>query len=317
MKQVDLGNKTAFGEFILLGFSDLPQYQTVLFVVFLLILLITLLGNSVIITILSLSPQLHNPMYFFLGNLSFLDICLTLVTVPQMLKNFLVEKKSISFSGCMAQIYFFLTFSSTEDFLLAVMAFDRYVAICNPLHYTMLMKKRLCIQLVVGSWVTATLDAILNTVLTSRLSFCGPNKIDHFLCEMTPLFKLSCSDIFLNEMVIFTEGTLVVMGSFSVILVSYVRIITAILKIHSAEGRSKAFSTCSSHLVVVTLYFGTTIFMYFRPSSSYSLTKDKVASMMYTILAPMLNPFIYSLRNNEVKGTLRRVIFERIFSQKM
>ncbi|XP_029437362.1 olfactory receptor 1F1-like [Rhinatrema bivittatum] len=315
--QVDKENQTTYGEFILLGFSNIPQYQTVLFVVFLLILLITLLGNSVIITILSLSPQLHNPMYFFLGNLSFLDICLILVTVPQMLKNFLVEKKTISFAGCMAQMHFFLTFCSAEEFLLAVMAYDRYVAICNPMHYTMLMRKRFCIQLVVGSWVTATLDAILNTVLTSRLSFCGPNEINHFLCEMAPLFKLSCSDTFLNEMVIFTEGTLVVMGSFSFILVSYVRIITAILKIHSSERRIKAFSTCSSHLVVVTLYFGTLIFMYFRPSSSYSLTTDKVASMMYGNLVPMLNPFIYSLRNNEVKRALRRAVFERIFAQKM
>ncbi|XP_029437364.1 olfactory receptor 1F1-like [Rhinatrema bivittatum] len=310
MKQTDRENQTTYGVFILLGFSDLPQYQTVLFVVFLLILLITLVGNSVIIAILSLNPQLHNPMYFFLGNLSFLDICLTLVTVPQLLQNLLVEKKTISFTGCMAQMYFFLTFSSAEDFLLAVMAYDRYVAICNPLHYTMLMRKRLCIQLVVGFWVTATLDAILNTVLTSRLSFCGPNEINHFFCDMTPLFKLSCSDTFLNEMVIFTEGTLVVMGSFSFILVSYIWIIITILKIHSAEGKSKAFSTCSSHLVVVTLYFGTTMFMNFRPSSSYSLTKDKVASVMYTILAPMFNPFIYSLRNNEVKGALRRAIFQ-------
>ncbi|XP_029437361.1 olfactory receptor 1F1-like [Rhinatrema bivittatum] len=314
MNQVVKENQTT--EFILLGFSDLPQYQMALFAVFMLTMLIALVGNSIIIAILSLNPQLHNPMYFFLGNLSFLDICLTLVTVPQMLKNFLVEKKTISFTGCMAQVYFFWNFTSAEDFLLAVMAFDRYVAICNPLHYTMLMKKRLCIQLVVGLWVTANLDAILQTVLTSRLSFCGPNEINHFLCEMTPLFKLSCSDTFLNEMVIFIEGTLVVMGSFSVILISYVWIITVILKMHSAERRSKAFSTCSSHLVVVTIYFGTTIFMYFRPSNSNFLTKEKVASVMYCILVPMLNPFIYSLRNNEVKRAFRRAIFERIFAQK-
>ncbi|XP_030042251.1 olfactory receptor 1F1-like [Microcaecilia unicolor] len=276
--------------------------------VFLIILLITFCGNSVIITILNVDSQLHTPMYFFLGNLSFVDICLSLVTVPQVLKNLLLEKKTISFAGCMAQVYFFLTFANVEDFLLAVMAYDRYVAICNPLHYTMLMSRRLCVQLMAGSWVLANLDAILHTVLTSKLSFCGSNEINHFLCDMAPLFKLSCSDTFVNEIVIFTEGTLVVMGPFIFILVSYVQIIGAILKIHSAEGRSKAFSTCSSHLAVVTLYFGTIIFMYFRPSSSYSLTKDRLASVMYTILAPMLNPFIYSLRNNKVKGALRRMI---------
>ncbi|XP_040181090.1 olfactory receptor 1361-like [Rana temporaria] len=303
-------NSTLITDFVLSTFSDLHNYQTALFAVFLLILVITLAGNLVIIVLTCWDSHLQSPMYFFLGNLSFVDICLSLVTVPQMLKNFLLDLKSrvILFESCMAQIYFFLTFANVEDFLLAVMAYDRYIAICDPLRYVVVMNKKIRFQLIAGCWLLSTANSILHSTLTSRLSYCRSNLINHFLCDMVPLFKLSCSDTTINELVIFTEGFVVVSGPFLFILVSYINIILAILKIHSAEGRSKVFSTCSSHLAVVIFYFGTIMFTYFRPSSSYSLTRDRVASVMYTVLAPMLNPFIYSLRNKDVKQALQRLM---------
>ncbi|KAM3911213.1 olfactory receptor 1E16-like [Leptodactylus fuscus] len=301
-------NLSLVTEFILSTFADLHSYQLELYVVFLLILIITIAGNSAIITLAVSDSQLKGPMYFFLANLSFVDICLSLVTVPQMLRNFLLDlkKRVILFGGCMAQVYFFLTFANVEDFLLVVMAYDRYVAICYPLHYVTLMNIRLSAKLVAFCWVLSTANAILHTTLTSRLSYCESNLINHYLCDMVPLFKLSCSDTTINQLVIFTEGSIVVAGPFLIILGSYVRIIFAILKIRSAEGRRKVFSTCSSHLFVVTFYFGTILFMYFRPTSSYSLTRDRIASVMYTILAPMLNPFIYTLRNKDVQMASRR-----------
>ncbi|XP_018414828.1 PREDICTED: olfactory receptor 1361-like [Nanorana parkeri] len=303
-------NSTLITEFVLSTFSDIHEYQTALFAVFLLILMITVTGNLVIIVLTCWDSNMQSPMYFYLGHLSFVDICLSLVTVPQMLKNFLLDlnRRVILFEGCMAQIYFFLTFANVEDFLLAVMAYDRYVAICDPLHYTVVMSKRLRIQLIASCWLLSTANSILHTTLTSRLSYCRSNLINHFLCDMVPLFQLSCSSTIINELVIFTEGSIVVMGPFLFILVSYIHIILAIFKIHSAGGRSKVFSTCSSHLSVVIFYFGTIMFTYFRPSSSYSLTKDRVASVMYMVLAPMLNPFIYSLRNKDVKQALQRLM---------
>ncbi|XP_075690678.1 olfactory receptor 1Q1-like [Rhinoderma darwinii] len=306
-------NSSSVTEFILSTFADLHDYQLELFVVFFSILTISITGNLAIITLIFSDPHLQAPMYFFLANLSFVDICLSLVTVPQMLKNFLIDLKRrvILFGGCMTQIYFFLTFANVEDFLLAVMAYDRYVAICDPLHYVLVMNRRLSAQLVAICWILSTANAILHTTLTSRLSYCESNQINHYLCDMVPLFKLSCSDTTINELVIFTEGSIVVAGPFLFIIASYVRIIFAILKIRSAEGRRKVFSTCSSHLAVVTFYFGTILFMYFRPSSSYSLTKDRVASVMYTTLAPMLNPFIYTLRNKDVQQASRK-LFSRI-----
>ncbi|XP_056396141.1 olfactory receptor 1F1-like [Hyla sarda] len=306
-------NSSSVTEFILSTFADLQSYWLWLFVGFLVILIITITGNLAIIVLSLYDSQLHGPMYFFLANLSFIDICLSLVTVPQMLKNFLLDlqRRVILFGGCMAQIFFFLTFANVEDFLLAVMAYDRYMAICHPLHYVIVMKRRLCAQLVAFCWVLSIANAILHTTLTARLSYCKSNYIDHYLCDMVPLFKISCSDTIINQMVIFTEGLIVVASPFLLILVSYVRIISTILKIRSAKGRKKVFSTCSSHLTVVTFYFGTILFMYFRPRSSYSLIKDRVASVMYTILAPMLNPFIYTLRNKDVQRASRK-LFARI-----
>ncbi|KAG8545210.1 hypothetical protein GDO81_021217 [Engystomops pustulosus] len=302
-------NSSSVTGFILSTFADLHSYQLELFVTFFIILIVTIVGNLSIIALTFSDSQLQAPMYFFLANLSFVDICLSLVTVPQMLKNLLLDLKErvITFGGCMAQIYFFLTFANVEDFLLAVMAYDRYLAICDPLHYVIVMNRRLSAQLVAICWVLSTTNAILHTSLTWRLSYCESNQINHYLCDMVPLFKLSCSDTTVNQLVIFTEGSVVVAGPFVFITASYVRIIFVILKIRSAKGRRKVFSTCSSHLGVVTFYFGTIMFMYFRPSSSYSLTKDRIASVMYTVLAPMLNPFIYTLRNKDVQQASRKL----------
>ncbi|XP_068104088.1 olfactory receptor 1f45-like [Hyperolius riggenbachi] len=307
---MEKANSTLGTQFILSTFSDLHKYQTVLFVVFLFILVITVLGNLTILVLTCSDSQLQSPMYFFLGNLSFVDICMTLVTVPQMLKNFLLELhgRVISFEGCIAQVYFFLKFANVEDFLLAVMAYDRYIAICDPLHYVVVMHKRLRIRFIVGCWLLSTANAVLHAGLTSRLSYCQSNFLNHFLCDMVPLFKIACSDISINQLVIFTEGSIVVAGPFILIVVSYIFIMRAIFKIRSAEGRRKVFSTCSSHLIVVTFYFGTILFTYFRPPSSFSQTKNWVASLMYTIFAPMFNPFIYSLRNKDVQQAAQRFL---------
>ncbi|KAJ1130955.1 hypothetical protein NDU88_009299 [Pleurodeles waltl] len=310
-------NKSMVSEFILLGLSDRPELQILLFVMFLKMYLVTVLGNSVIIRAISTTPQLHTPMYFFLGNLSFVDMCFTSVTVPKLLVNILSEKKSISVAGCITQLSFFISLAGMECALLTVMAYDRYVAICSPLHYSMVMNRRMCLVLVAISWVTISVHSVLHSVLTSRLTFCGLNLIHHFFCDMTALLKLSCSDTTTNELVIFIEGPFSVAVPLGIVLVSYVRIIATILKMHSAEGRNKAFSTCSSHLIVVALYFGTIIFMYFRPTSSYSLDYDRVVSVMYTVVAPMLNPFIYSLRNSEVKGALWRAFGGKGSSSKL
>ncbi|XP_069799071.1 olfactory receptor 1E16-like [Dendropsophus ebraccatus] len=306
-------NSSIVTEFLLTTFADLHEYQLGLFVVFLLILLITITGNLTIILLTFSDSRLQTPMYIFLANLSLTDICLSLVTVPQMLKNFLLEldKRVILFGSCMAQMYFFLIFVNVEDFLLAVMAYDRYIAICYPLHYVTLMNRRFCVKLIALCWMLSTANTILHTTMTLRLSYCESNQINHYMCDVVPLIKLSCSDTTINELVIFIEGSIDIICPFLLILVSYVCIIFTILKIRSAKGRRKVFSTCSSHLVMVTFYFGTIMFMYLRPSSSYSLTKDRIASVMYTILAPMLNPFIYTLRNEDVQQAAQK-LFARI-----
>ncbi|KAM3911214.1 olfactory receptor 1Q1-like [Leptodactylus fuscus] len=306
-------NSSMVTEFILLTFDDLHHYQLGLFIVFLFILIIAIMGNLTFIILIFYDPQLQVPMYFFLANLSITDICLSLVTVPQMLKNFLLEvnKRVISFDGCMAQMYFYFIFASVEGFFLAVMGYDRYVAICCPLHYMMVMNIKQSVKFVAICWALSTANAILHTSLTLRLSFCKDNQINHYFCDAVPLYKLSCSDTTINELVIFTEGSIDVICPFLLILVSYVCIIFTILKIRSAAARRKVFSTCFSHLTVVTFYFGPIMFMYFRPTSSYSLTKDRIVSVMYTILSPMINPFIYTLRNKDVQKASQK-FFARI-----
>nr|XP_033793494.1 olfactory receptor 1G1-like [Geotrypetes seraphini] len=308
-------NWTTVKEFLLLGFSDLPEHQVPLFLLFLSLYVLNLLGNTTMITLVATDHHLHTPMYFFISNLSFVDMCFSSAIIPQMLTNTFSENKVISYTACMTQLFFFSTCAVIEITLLPVMAYDRYVAICNPLHYPMLMNRRTCLCLLGICWLIGILNSLLHTLLTCRLSFCSSNKVHHFFCDVPPLLKLSCTDTFLNELMIFTEGSLIDMVSFLFIIVSYIRIISTVLKVSSVSGRSKAFSTCSSHIATVTLYFGSIFFMYFRPSSSYSLEYDRVASVMYTAVTPMLNSFIYSLRNKDVKVALKRMISEKILQK--
>ncbi|XP_030077621.1 olfactory receptor 1020-like isoform X2 [Microcaecilia unicolor] len=295
-------------EFVLLGLTDDPTLQTILFALFLLMYIITLLGSGVIITVIRLSPRLHTPMYFFLSHLSFVDLCYSSTITPKMLTGFLSERNTISLLGCGIQLYFYSGFGSTECILLAVMAYDRYVAICNPLLYTVIMTKKVCIQLVILVYGGGFLNALIQTIFTFQLSFCGSNVINHFACDFPPLLILSCTDTFINELMIFVLAGFLTISSVLVILISYTYILSNILKIQYAEGRHKAFSTCGSHLTCVTLYFGTIFFMYLRPRSSYSQEQDKVITVFYTVVISMLNPLIYSLRNQDVKQALRKMM---------
>uniref|UniRef100_A0A670IWD7 Olfactory receptor n=1 Tax=Podarcis muralis TaxID=64176 RepID=A0A670IWD7_PODMU len=297
-------NITETKEFYLIELSDVPEVRISLFLVFLLIYLITLAGNGAIILAIAREVQLQTPMYFFLSNLSFLDILSPTVTVPKMLQVFMSEDKTISFAGCVLQLFLLIDFVGTEVFLLAVMAYDRYVAICSPLHYTNIMSTRLCMQLAAGSWL-ATICGIVNstvhTVFIFSLSFCNSNVINHFFCDTPPILKLSCSDTHTIDILHFILSTIIALTTFVIILVSYMYILLAILKIRSPQGQQKAFSTCASHLTAVAIFYGTIIFMYLRPSSSFSMDQDKIVSLFYTLVIPMLNPLIYSLRNKDVK----------------
>nr|XP_033780360.1 olfactory receptor 1C1-like isoform X1 [Geotrypetes seraphini] len=301
-------------EFVLLGLTDRADLRGPLIAVFLVMYLINLMGNGTMISVISRSSQLHTPMYFFLCNLSFVDMCFTSVTIPKMLSNLISDKKSITYSECITQLYFFVAFATAECILLSVMAYDRYVAIGNPLHYITIMSKKVCISMSAASWLISFLNALLHTLLVHRLSFCNNIKIQHFFCDLTPMIQLSCMDTSINQLMIFAEASLLSIVPFLIILISYIRIITTILKIQSTGGRLKTFSTCSSHLTVVLLFYGTVIFMYFRPSSSYSMEKDKISSVVYNVVSPMLNPFIYSLRNRDVKMALKQALQKKISS---
>ncbi|MEE6471919.1 hypothetical protein FKM82_009407 [Ascaphus truei] len=307
------GNQSSAIEFIFLGFINEPNMQRFLFILFLLIYLVTLLGNSGIIFTTLIISDLHNPMYFFLSNLSFSDICYSTVITPKMLHDFFSERKSISFIGCALQLYFFAVFASTECYLLSAMAYDRYVAICHPLLYVVMMNRRACIFLVSGVYFSGFLTAGIHTSCTLSLSFCGPNVINHFYCDIPPLMELSCSDTYTNKTIIFAIVFFLGLISVMVTLASYVYILFTILKIRSSKGRRKAFSTCTSHLLCVSLFYGTVFFMYLRPASSYSVNQDKVVSVFYTMVIPMMNPIIYSLRNSEVKEALRSHICKLLF----
>ncbi|XP_029471527.1 olfactory receptor 1F1-like [Rhinatrema bivittatum] len=309
-------NQTAMKEFVLLGLTEREELRGPLIVVFLAMYLMNLLVNGTMISVISGNSQLHTPMYFFLCNLSFVDMCFSSVTVPKMLSNLISDKNTISFSECIAQLYFFFVFATIECVLLSIMAYDRYVAICNPLHYITIMNKKTWVNMSAASFIIGFLHPLLHTLLVCRLSFCSSNKIQHFFCDLTPLLQLSCTDTSVNELLIFTEASLIVMLPFLIILISYIRIINTIWKIPSAGGRYKTFSTCSSHLTVVILFYGTLIFMYFRPSSSYSLEKDKITSVVYNVLSPILNPFIYSLRNRDVKMALKKALQTKVYSSK-
>ncbi|XP_024078628.2 olfactory receptor 5V1-like [Terrapene carolina triunguis] len=301
-------NQTTVTEFILLGLSSDPQMQIFLFSVFLVIYLITLGGNIVIMVVIRADSHLHTPMYFFLFHLSFVDICYSSVTVPNMLMNFLAAHKTISVNGCITQMFFILLSAGAEVFILSAMAYDRYAAICDPLGYMEIMSKGICVQLVSGAWTIGFFHALLNTIFTSKLHFCGPNQISHFSCELPPLLQRSCTDTFTNQVVLLTSVLIFGSSSFLLTLISYIYIISTILRIRSVEGRRKAFSTCSSHLIVVGLWYLTAFFQYTKPSSVSSVVLDEIFSIQYSVLTPMLNPIIYSLKNKEVKTALRKML---------
>ncbi|MBZ3882319.1 Olfactory receptor 1440 [Sciurus carolinensis] len=299
-------NHTIITKFILLGFSDFPKLKTVLFMVFLGTYLSTVVWNLGLLVLIRMDPCLHTPMYFFLSNLSFLDFFYVTSTTPKMLLGFFQKHRSISFLGCTLQYFFFSSLGLTECCLLAAMAYDRYAAICNPLLYTAVMSPTLCGQMVVAAYVTGIFGSLIQLCALLQLNFCGPNVINHFFCDLPQLLVLSCSETFSLHVMKFVIAVIFGVTSVLVIMVSYGHIIAAILKIRSVEGRSKAFNTCASHLTAVTLFFGSGLFVYMHPSSDDALGYDKMASVFYTVVIPMLNPLIYSLRNKEIKDALKR-----------
>ncbi|XP_063152742.1 olfactory receptor 6M1-like [Candoia aspera] len=302
-------------EFILLGFPQVQVLEVFLFAVISVIFTLTLLGNLIIISVVVIDAHLHTPMYFFLGNLSLLEIFFTSAIVPKMLANLLVRKKTISFSACIAQCHFYFFLGSTELLLLSVMSIDRYVAICNPLRYPVIMNSRVCVSLVLGCWVGGFLHILWPTVVISQLPFCGPNVINHFFCDSTPLLKLSCSDTQLIELVDVLLASFMLVGTLLLIIISYIYIISTVLKIPSATGRLKAFSTCASHITVVTIYYGSSIFMYAQPAQSSSLEFNKVVAILTAVVTPLLNPLIYSLRNEKVQEALKDMVKRKHASQ--
>lgn len=292
--------------FILVGFSDQPQLELILFGVILFLYFMTLLGNSTIILVSLLDSKLHNPMYFFLSHLSFLDLCFTSSIVPQLLVNLGSSDKSITYGGCVVQLYVSLALGSTECVLLAVMSYDRYVAVCRPLHYSFVMHPRVCSILASMAWLSGVTTTLVQSTLTLQLPFCGNRKVDHFFCEVPVLIKLACVDTTFNQAELFVASVLFLVVPLSLILMSYGNIAQAVLKIKSAIGRRKAFRTCSSHVMVVIIFYGTIIFMYLQPAKSRSKDQGKFVSLFYTVVTPMLNPLIYTLRNKEVKAALKK-----------
>ncbi|XP_062054118.1 olfactory receptor 5P6 [Lepus europaeus] len=314
MSFIENWNHTAVSEFILLGLTDDPRLRVVLFMIFLCIYLVTISGNLSTIVLIRISSQLHHPMYFFLSHLAFADIGYSSSVTPNMLVNFLVERNTISYLGCAIQLGSVVFFGSSECFLLAAMAYDRFVAICNPLLYTNKMSTQVCVRLLILAYIGGFLNTCSFTICFYSLLFCGPNRVNHFFCDFAPLVELSCSDVSVPAVVpSFTAGSIIAV-TVSVIAVSYIYILITILKMHSTEGRYKAFSTCTSHLTAVILFYGTITFIYVMPKSSYSTDQNKVVSVFYMVVIPMLNPLIYSLRNNEIKGALKRELRRKLFS---
>ncbi|XP_046922930.1 olfactory receptor 8S1-like [Lynx rufus] len=299
-------NHSIITEFILTGLSDDPHIQALLFVLFLGIYLLTVMGNLMLLLVIRTDSRLHTPMYFFLSNLSFLDLCFSSVTVPKLLKDLLSEKKTISVEGCLAQVFFVFITAGTEAFLLSVMAYDRYAAICHPLLYGQVMSSQLCVRLVLASWGLASLNSVIIVLLAINLDFCEAQTIHHYTCELPSLFPLSCSDISINIDILICSTLLHGLGTFLPIFFSYTRIVSTILHISSTSGRSKAFSTCSSHLIAVILFFGSGLIRYLMPTSGSSL--DLLSSLQYSAVTPLVNPLIYSLKNVEVKAAVRRTV---------
>ncbi|XP_030042657.1 olfactory receptor 13D1-like [Microcaecilia unicolor] len=300
------GNQTQVTEFIILGFSDYPDLQILLFMVFLCIYLVTLMGNLTILTLTCIDSRLHTPMYFFLCNLAILDVCFSSCTIPKMLSIFLMDNKRISFVGCMTQLYLLMSFTCVEFYLLTAMAFDRYVAICNPLRYSVIMNKRVCALLSANSWVIGFLDVLPHSLSISYSSFCGHNMIDHLFCDFQTMLQLSCSDNFAIKLLMNTLNLISAMVCIVLILTSYSYIISSILKMQSVKGRYKVFSTCSSHLTVVSMYYGSAIVVYVIPISESAKSVHKLLNASYSTLIPMLNPIIYSLRNKDIKAALKK-----------
>ena len=303
-------------EFILAGLTSQPELQIPLFFLFLVFYMVTVVGNLGLITLIGLNSHLHTPMYFFLYNLSFIDFCYSTVITPKMLMSFVSKKNIISYAGCMTQLFFFLFFVISESFILSAMAYDRYVAICKPLVYTVTMSPKVCLLLLLGVYVMGFSGAMAHTGSIASLIFCADNLINHFMCDIPPLLELSCNSSYMHELVVFIFVAIDIGMPIVTISISYALILSSILRIHSTEGRSKAFSTCSSHIIVVFLFFGSGAFVYLKPPSALPLDQGKVSSLFYTIVVPMLNPLIYSLRNKDVKAALRKTLGKINFLRK-
>ncbi|KAM5317670.1 olfactory receptor 5B3-like [Glossophaga mutica] len=303
-------NTTEVSEFILLGLTDDPELQVPLFIMFAVIYLITLIGNLGIMVLILLDSRLHTPMYFFLSNLSLVDLCYSSAVTPRVMAGLLLGDKAISYNACAAQMFFFAAFASVENYLLPSMAYDRYVAVCKPLHYTTTMTTGVCASLAMGSYVFGFLFASIDTGDTFSLSFCESNVVHHFFCDIPAVMVLSCSDRHVSELVLFYVASINMCIVLLVIFISYISIFITILKMRSSSGYQKALSTCASHFTAVFIFYGTVTFMYSQPSSSHSMDTDKIASVFYTMVIPMLNPLVYSLRNKEVKSALRKVVLK-------
>ena len=310
---INMENASSVKEFILLGLSENQGVQKVCFVIFLFFYMIIVAGNLLIVITVISSQRLNSPMYFFLCSLSLVDICYSSVTAPKMIADFLVENKTISFVGCIAQLFAVHFIGCTEIFILTVMAYDRYIAICRPLHYTTLMTRRVCGQMMIGSWVGGFLHSMVQTLLTACLPFCGPNKIDHYFCDVHPLLQLACTNTYTVGIIVVVNSGMVALSCFFMLVVSYIVILVS-LKNQTSEGRHKALSTCGSHITVVILFFGPCTFTYIRPSSD--LSEDKNVAVFYTVITPMLNPLIYTLRNEEVKSAMKKLWSRKVESEK-
>ncbi|XP_016078236.1 PREDICTED: olfactory receptor 1D2 [Miniopterus natalensis] len=311
---MDGGNQSRVSDFLLLGISESPEDQRVLFGMFLSMYLVTVVGNALIVLAIGTDVRLHTPMYFFLANLSFTDLFFVTNTVPKTLVNLQSQNKAISYAGCLTQLYFLVSLVALDNLILATMAYDRYVAICRPLHYTMAMSPGLCMMLLTLCWVLSVLYGLIHTLLMTRVTFCGSRKIHHIFCEMYVLLRLACSNTQINHTVLIATGCFIFLTPLGFMILSYVRIVRAILRIPSATGKYKAFSTCASHLAVVSLFYGTLCMVYLKPLHTYSL-KDSVATVMYAVVTPMMNPFIYSLRNKDMHGALGRLFLGKAFQR--
>ncbi|KAM8970993.1 olfactory receptor 5B12-like [Sarcophilus harrisii] len=299
-------NNTEVNEFILVGFTDTPEYQVLLFVIFTLIYIFTLVGNLGLVTLIWVESTLHMPMYFFLSSLSLVDLGSSSAIIPKVLAGILTGDKTISYNDCATQMFFFVTFATTENYLLAAMAYDRHVAVSKPLHYSTIMSSKMCLGLTICCYICGSVNSSIHIGFTFSLSFCSSNIVNHFFCDIPPILTLSCSNIRFTELLVCILGAFNMAFAILVIVVSYLSIFIAILRIRSTEGRQKAFFTCASHIFAVSLFYGATIFMYLQPSSNHSMESDKMISVFYTMIIPMLNPLVYSLRNKDVKNAFRK-----------